>query len=234
MAPEFLRRLQIGLRQHVELTQAAFDATGRGFPHVLCTQRASTSATSAGGRQLGRLDVDAHRRLAFTEDAQIRRAPGSTSRRLDDAVHRVRELQPNCASPKSAQTTSPGMNRPRLGDHRLIGSLRQARANAGDLVAHFGGGDVRILGDLEADGDVAAPERVRGDQVDAFDAGQRILQRLGDLVTRSPPARRPLVAGADADDGPSIFGYSAHRRPLIADEAEQHHHQRAPWRAPGV
>ena len=45
------------------------------------------------GRELGRLDVDAHRGLAFTEDAQIRRAGQHQQAWFDDAVHRVRELQ---------------------------------------------------------------------------------------------------------------------------------------------
>ena len=73
-----------------------------------------------------------------------------------------------------------------LGDDRLVDLLGQAPAHAADPVAHVGGGGspdrasslkrtVIWLRSCAAD---------RGHEVDALDAGERILEQLGDLRSR--------------------------------------------------
>ena len=112
-----------------------------------------------------------------------------------------------------------------LGDDRFVDLVRHAPAHAADAVAHVGGRDVGIDVGAEAHGDLAALLAAgRGDDLDAFDAGDRVLQDLRDLGLDD------LGGGAaidrlHRDDRLVDIGIFADGEAAIADDADQHHQQ---------
>jgi len=67
-------------------------------------------------------------------------------------------------------------------DDRLVDLIRKAAAHAPDPIAHIRRGIIGVAVELEPHGDLARfLPADRGDEVDAFDARQRILEHLRDL-----------------------------------------------------
>ena len=108
---------------------------------------------------------------------------------------------------------------------RLARVVRQQLARLVDAIAHVGGGVVGVAVELEHDRDLRALGAAgRGDEVDALDAGDRVLDRLGDL--RLDHRRVGAgIAGRDGDDRRVDVRDLAHRQALVADEPDQHDDQ---------
>src|SRR5262249_27336801 len=110
-------------------------------------------------------------------------------------------------------------------DDGFVDVVGQRRAHARDAVAYVVGGGVDITGDHEAYGDLAVfGPADRGHDLDPFDAGQRILQRLGDLGFDD------LGAGAgeariDRNDRLVDVRIFADRQPLPADQPDEQYDQ---------
>jgi hypothetical protein len=75
------------------------------------------------------------------------------------------------------------LSRVGLGHLGRVGLFRQAADHAGDAVAHVVGGVVDVAVQRELDGHAGtAVTAGRGDPLDALDAGDLLLDRLGDAV----------------------------------------------------
>ena len=68
---ELLWRLKVGLREHRKFPRLAFDAPRRNF-HILSAQCVfDVGRAEFVGREFGAIKPDAHRHLAFAEDAHV-------------------------------------------------------------------------------------------------------------------------------------------------------------------
>ena len=117
-----------------------------------------------------------------------------------------------------------------IGSSIVSGSLPRARD---DLVADVGGRGIGIALQREAHVDAARLRAaLRRHQLDALDAGERILERLRHLRL-DDLGRRAAIRGVDADDrlvDPRIL---AHRQPRVRDQADQQDDQRQHRREDG-
>ena len=110
-------------------------------------------------------------------------------------------------------------------DDRLVDLVRKAPAHPPHPVANVGGGIVGIAIELEGDGDLARfLPADRGDEIDALDTRQGILEHLSDLALYNGRAGAGIIC-LHGDHGRVDGGIFAHREPLVTDEAEQHQHE---------
>ena len=103
------------------------------------------------------------------------------------------------------------------------GSVPRTRA---DAVAHVVGRGVGVAVEAEAHGDLArfSARLIEFMHVDALDAGERILERLGDLAL-DDLRRWRRDSGVDRDDRLVDVGIFAHRQALVGDEADEQHRE---------
>jgi hypothetical protein len=107
-----------------------------------------------------------------------------------------------------------------LGHHRLVRRVGQQRAHARHAVAHIVGRrvDVALEHELHGDGaDFLARHRL--DRAHAFDARERVLQRLGDLRLDDLRARA-LEDGAHRHHRRVDLRVLAYRQALEGNDAE--------------
>ncbi len=206
---ELLRRLEIGLREHRELARHAFDAAGRDVD-ILPPERVLDVLRRevVGGEPLG-IEPDAHRIFAFAEQPDIGDAGQRLQLILDVAVGVVGDFERGMA------VAVEGDIEDRLGvgfdllDHRLLDLVGEMAPLPPDPVAHVRGGRVGVALEIEADADLALLLATdRGDVVDALDAGERILEHLGDLGLDDRRRSRPDRSVLTVTTGGSILGYS--------------------------
>jgi hypothetical protein len=222
---ELFRLAEVGLGDHRELALDAFDAAGGDFD-VLFAQR----VLDVGRRQVVRrqplaVEPDAHGELAVAEDAHVGGAGQGLQARLDDAAGDVGDFQRRMlVGGKGHPDHRVGVGLD-LGDHRFVDGLRQSGAHPGDTVAHVGGGRIGIALDLETHRNLAVLGARDGRQhIDAFDAGQRILQRLGDLRL-DDFGGRAAVGRVDGDHRLVDLRIFAHRQPGVGNDPDQHHRE---------
>ena len=223
---EFLLGLQIGLGDHIEFALAAFDAARRNLD-VLAPDRIFDIL----GRQTERsepvaIEIDAHRVLAFAADLHIGHAGQGLQTRLDDAVGVIRNRERRYRLAREREPDDGigvGLD---LGDHRLVDVVGQTRAHARHPVAHIGRRTIDIARELEAHRDLARfIARSRGQGLDAFDARERILERLGDLAF-DDLGRSAAVIGADIDHRLVDLRIFAHRQTRVRHRANQRDDER--------
>ena len=134
------------------------------------------------GRHAGAIEPDAHGVAALAADLHLGDAGDVLDPVGDEAVGEIGQLErvvPRAGQRQIDDRLRVGLD---LGDDRLVDLARHAAAHAADAVAHVGGRDVGIDVGPEAHGDVAALLAAgRGDDLDALDAGDRVLQDLRDL-----------------------------------------------------
>ena len=227
---ELLRRAQIRLGQHRELALARFDAAGGQFDVLLLQSVFHVLRGQAVGGHPVAVQPQPHGVAPLAADDHA----GHPRQRLqavhDVAVGVIGDLQ--------RAVTLAGKRQPHnrlgvgldLGHHRILGLIRQLTAHPRHPVAHVVGGGVHVPLQQELDRDLAdllAADRFDG--ANAFDAGQRILQRLSDL------AFHDFGAGARIDRAHRHHrrvdvGIFAHRQPQEGDDADQNdgeaHHRR--------
>jgi hypothetical protein len=182
------------------------------------------------GRHAGAIEPDPHRILALSENADLGHAGDVLDAVGDEAVGEIGQFERSVPRARQRQIhdrLGVGLD---LGDDRLVDLGRHAAAHAADAVAHVGGGDVGIDIRAEAHRDEAALLAAgRGDDLDALDAGDRVLQDLRDLRL-DDLGRGAAIIGADRDDRLVDIGIFAHRQAVIGDDADQHdqqaHHRR--------
>ncbi len=204
--------LEVGLGDDGEFARRRLDAA-RGDFGVLAADR----VLDVLHRQLvagepRAVEVDPHRDLPLAEDAHVGRARQHGQPRLNVALDVVGGLERR----QRARLHGDVDDRIRvgldLGDDRLVDRVGQLAAHARDLVAHVGGRGIRVALQREANVDPARlGAALRGHHLDALDAGERILERLGDLRL-DDFGRRAAVGGRHADDGLVDARVLAHRQ----------------------
>ncbi len=121
-----------------------------------------------------------------------------------------------------------------LGHQRLVHIIGQLALGTGKGISHIGDPLHHVPAELELDGDHRAPLAGHGvDVLDAADAGELILDGLGDL-TLHHRGGRPLIGSGDGDRGDLHVRHLPHRQFAERDQtkhgeqgAEHHRHQRA-------
>ena len=218
--------LQVRLRDDGEFALAALDAPRRQFD-VLPPQRVLDvlRREREAGQPVGG-EPHAHRELALAEDAHVGRARQRLQARLHEPVGDVGNLERRQRHAREGQPDDRVRVGLDLGDHRLVDRVGQLRAHARDAVAHVGRCAVRIALEAEAHGDLALlGARDRREHVDSLDAGDRILERLGDLRL-DDVGRRAQVFRRDGDRRLVDLRVFAHLQPRIRNEPEQQDDQR--------
>ena len=222
---ELFRSAQIGLRQHGELALLAFDAAGWNLDILAAQCRLDVLRRKVEGSEPFRIEPDAHGILPLAEQPHLGNAGNGLELILDVAVGIIGDLE------RGVPVAVKGEMQDRLGvglallDDRLLDLIWKAPAHTPDPVAHVRGGIVRIAVELEAHRDLAQFLAAdRGDVIDAFDAGERVFQNLGDLGLDD----RGAGAGIGRLDGDHrrvdgrIF---AHAQAVVGDEADEHEHE---------
>ena len=104
---------------------------------------------------------------------------------------------------------------------RLVDLLRQTAADPAHAIANIRRRVVGIAVELEGDGDLARFLAAdRGDEVDALDAGKRVLEHLGDLRLHDGGARAGII-GLHRDDRRVDRRILSDAEPVVGDEAHQ-------------
>ena len=222
---ELLRRAQIGLGQHGKLALLAFDAAGRNLDILAAQRRLDVLRGKVEGGEPLRIEPDAHGILPLAEQADLGNAGNGLELILDVAVGIVGDLErgvPVAGKGKMQDRLRVGLA---LLDDRLLDLVRQPPAHAADAVAHVRRGIIRIAVELEADRDLARFLAAdRGDVVDAFDAGERVFQHLGDLRLDDRGAGAG-IGRLDGDHRRVDGRVFAHAQAVIGDEADEHEHE---------
>ena len=223
---ELLRRLEVGLGNDGEFACARFDPAG-GNLGVLAADRVLDvlHRQLVAGEPVA-IEIDAHRDLPFAEDSDVRCARQHRQARLHVALHVIGRLEHGA----SARLHRDVNHRKRIGfdfrDHRLVDGIGQLRAHAGNLVAHVGRRGIGIALQCEPNVDLTAlGAALRRHDFDAFDTGERILERLGDLRF-DDFGRRAAIGRDDAHHrlvDPRIF---AHREARVRNHPDEHDDQR--------
>ena len=222
---ELLRRAQIGLGEHGEFALQAFDPA-RGYLDILAAERELDVLRRqlVGGQSL-RIEPDAHRVFAVAEQPHLGHAAQRLELVLHIAVGVVGDLERRMVfAGKGEIHDRLGVSLSFLND-RLVDLFRQTAAHASDPIAHVGSRVVLVAVELERDGDLARFLAAdRGDEIDALDARERILEHLGDLGL-DDRSTRSRIGRLDGDDRRVDRRVFAHAQPLIGDEANQHEHE---------
>ncbi len=223
---ELFRLDEVGLGHHREFPVGTFDAAGRHF-HVLPTQCVLDILWGqTERRQAVAVEPDAHGELALAEDPHVRGARQRLQAWLDQAVGDIGHFQCRMLVGREGDPDDRAGVGFDLGDHRFVDVRRQAVAHAGNAVAHVRGRRIRIALELETHGNLAVllPGN-RGDDIDAFNAGQRILQGLGDLRFDNL-GRGAAVGRIDGHHRLVDLRVFAHRQPGIRHQPDQHDGER--------
>ena len=110
-----------------------------------------------------------------------------------------------------------------LDDARRVGVLGQLVGDAADGVAHVGGGDVEIDAVVELDGDAAAADRTRLDEIDLTPETRATAPSITAVSSRSIGlGGRAVVVGGDRDDRAVDVGQFAHLDAEEGGEAGDH------------
>ena len=222
---ELFRRTEIRLGQHRELTLLALDAARRHLD-VLAAQRVLDILRRqlVGGEPL-RIEPNAHRIGPVAVEAHLGHAIQGRELVLDVAVGVVGDLQSRMVLAREGEKHDGlGISLAFL-DDRLVDLLRQVPPHAADPVADVRRGVVRVAVELERHRDLARfLSADRSDEVDALDAGEQILEHLGDLRLDDRRARAGIV-GLHGDDRRVDRRILAHAQALIGDEPDEHEHE---------
>ena len=177
-----------------------------------------------GGEPLG-IEPDAHGILPLAEQANLGNAGDGLELILDVAVGIVGDLE------RGVPVAREGDVKDRLGvsfallDDRLLDLIWKTPSHAPDAISHVSCRIIRIAVELEADRDLARFLAAdRGDVVDAFDAGERVFQHLGDLRLDDRGAGAG-ISRLDGDHGRVDGRVFAHAQAVIGDEADEHEHE---------
>ena len=223
---ELLRGPEVGLADHGELARRALDPAGRDLDVLPLKRGLDVLRRQAVGGQTRGVQPDAHGIAPLAEDAHVRDAGQVLQPVLDEAVGEIGDLEGRVAIGREGEVED------RLGvgldlrDHRLVDLVGQQGAHPADPVAHVVGGGIGVAVEPEADRDLALLLPAdRAHVVDALDAGQRLLQNLGDLAL-DDVGRRALEGGIDRDHGLVDLGVLAHREAAVGDQADQGDDQR--------
>lgn len=224
-AVELLGRAQISLAEHGEFPQAALDPPGRDLD-VLPPQRVlHVLGREAVGGELAPIQPDAHRVTSLAEQLNVGDAGQGLQLIFGEAVGEIAHLQwrmPVGVEGEIHDRLRVGLD---LGDDGLIDLVGELAPHARHAIAHIRGRGIRIAGQFEAHGDLAALGAAdRGQEIDALDPGEALFQRPGNLAFDDLGAG-PGIMSADRHHRLVDGRVLAHRQPLIGDEAEQHDHQ---------
>ena len=222
---ELRGRCHAGLGEHREFAVVALDPARRDLDVLRPDGRLDLLHGNIVGRHAGAIEPDAHRILPLAEDADLRHAGDVLDTVRDETVGEIGELErsvPRAGQREIEDRLGVGLD---LGDDRLVDLVRQAAAHAADAVAHIRGCHVGVDIRPEANLDEAALLAAgRGDDLDAFDAGDRVLQDLRDLRL-DDLGRGTAIVGTDRDDRLVDVRIFPNRQTAIGDDADQHHEQ---------
>ena len=174
------------------------------------------------GGEPRRIEPDAHGVAALAEDPRLGDAGDRLQPVLYEAIGEVGDLQRRMPVRRERQIHDRLRVGLDLGDDRLVDLVGQAAAHPADAVADVVGHGIGVARQLEAHDDQAALlTRDRAHEVDAFDAGDRLLEHARDL------ALQHLRAGAavdrfDQDDRRIDVRVFAHRQAAERHQADQH------------
>ena len=161
-----------------------------------------------GGEPLG-LQPDPHRRprLAADEDPGDAVDRGEAVEQV--AVDPVGQLQPRPARLGDDQEHDRRRVGIDLADHRRLDLGRQVAGRGADPVADVVGGAVDVAAGGELDGDVGlAVARARGDRLQPLEAGELLLEHLGDAGLDDVGGGADIAWSATETTGGSTSGYS--------------------------
>ena len=229
---ERFRRLQLGVGVDAGDHVLALHFAGRREEVVLAHRLVHVAGGNPIGRELHRVQPEAHGEHLVAEDFRFGHARQRRQLGLDDPRQVVGDLRVAQLVAVEADVHQRGGVGRLLVQHWVLGILRQLVLHRVGLAQQLGveaigvGTDARI--DRDHRGVLLAD---RGHVVDAFGAGQTLLQRLGDVALDGLGVGAG-VRGGHRDqrtfhlwvltDGQAVEGLDAEQHDQQADDARQH------------
>ena len=223
---ELLGRAQIGLGDHGEFARLALDPPGRDLDVLTPERILDVLRRQPVGGEARPVEPDAHRIAPLAEDPHVGHPGQILQPVLDQAVGDVVDLHRRVAIGREGEIDhrlGVGLD---LGDDRLVDLVRQLAAHPRDPVAHVVGRGIGVAVEPEAGRDLALLGPAdRADVVDPLDAGERLLEHLGDLGF-DDVGRGALEGRVDRDHRLVDLRVFAHAQALVGNDPDQDHDQR--------
>ena len=229
---EVFRGLQVGVGIEAGNHVLALHLAGGGQEVVAAHCVGHVPGRQAVGRQAHRVDPQAHGEHLVAEDFRLGNARQGGQLGLHHARQVVGDLRVGQRFAEHADVHQCRGVGGLAGQHRVLGLLRQAVLHLVGLGQQLGEQPVAIAADARIDGNhrnVLAAHR--GHVVDAFGAGQALLQRLGDVALDGLGVGA-RVGGGHGDqhafhlrilaDRQALEGLRAEQQEQQADHAGQH------------
>ena len=190
----------------------------------------TTEIGSSQGFEPARIEIH----LNLAHEAAVHLDAGDAIHLLQQRLHLVLDQQPRLVGGERGRH---GIRRHGQRGHveardgRVFYFLRQAEANGGHFLSNLGRGALRIETELEFDADAGEPlTGVRLDPLHAFDAGHRVLDRLGDerldFLGRGAGIDRGDVDEREVDRRKQVDPEPRHRHEPQHHEAEDEHRRK--------
>ena len=195
---------------------------------------ASASLTTEIGNSQGFEPARIEIHLNLAHEAAVHLDAGDAVHLLQQRLHLVLDQQPRLVGGERGRH---GIRRHGQRGHveardgRVFYFLRQPEANGGHFLSNLGRGALRIETELEFDADAGEPlTGVRLDPLHAFDAGHRVLDRLGDerldFLGRRAGIDRGDVDEREVDRRKQVDPEPRHRHEPQHHEAEDEHRRK--------
>ncbi len=197
--PELIEVPQVRVRLNVRDNEKALGLASRGLEVVGLDRRLDIGRRYATARHLHWIKPQSHRECLPAENVGRRHAVHGRKHRLDHARQVIRDRRTGqLIAGKSEIHHGRGLPG-RLGHDRIVGFLRDQIFDRVRLGENFGQRLVRVEIQLDVDLDSArALHGRRGDVVDAFGGGDRLLYRRGDEALNQI-GRRARIDRRDVD-----------------------------------
>ena len=224
-ALELVEVAQVGVGGDVRDDEVALGLAGGGLEVVGGNRRRDIVRRHAAPGHLDRIEPQPHRKGLPTENVGRRHAVDGRQHRLHHAGEIVRYRRTRELLAGEAEIHHGGGLAGGLGDDRVVGFLGNQIFDRIHLGENFGQRLVGVEVQLDVDLDRAGPQhRRRGDIVDAFGRGDRLLDRRGDEALNQI-RRRAWIGSRDVDDGIRQFRILADRHGGRRPEADQQDQQ---------